>query len=110
MGWLIPNCVLDCPLHSQPLDVVFYGDSIAETWRGTDMGRECGRCQGGPEIFHKYFGSRYSAKVFAVGGAAPAYVWPKLSCPKAVTGSKCITGCKLQPRKMLQVHSSCMKR
>ena len=52
----------------QPLDLVFYGDSIAETWRGTDMGRDCWRCKGGPEIFHKYFGSRYKANIFAVGG------------------------------------------
>lgn len=52
----------------QQLDIVFYGDSIAETWRGTDMGRNCRRCDGGPDTFQKFFGSRYKANVFAVGG------------------------------------------
>lgn len=55
-------------LTLQQLDIAFYGDSILETWRGTDMGRDCRRCDGGPDIFLKYFGSRYKAHVFAVGG------------------------------------------
>jgi hypothetical protein len=50
---------------------VFYGDSITETWRGTDMGRQCGRCQGCSDVFYKYFGSKYAAEVLAVGGEHP---------------------------------------
>ncbi|KAK9836010.1 hypothetical protein WJX81_005902 [Elliptochloris bilobata] len=49
------------------VDVVFYGDSITETWRGTDMGRGCRRCAGVPAVFQKYFG-KYSTAVLAVGG------------------------------------------
>ena len=62
----------------QQLDLVFYGDSIAETWRGTDMGRDCWRCKGGPDIFQKYFGSRYTSKIFAVGGKPALEIWSYL--------------------------------
>lgn len=51
------------------MELLFYGDSITETWRGMDMGRQCGRCQGVPDIFHKHFGSKYESEVLAVGGA-----------------------------------------
>ncbi len=63
-------------LHAQGVDVVFYGDSITETWRGTDMGRGCRRCAGVPAVFQHYFG-KYSTSVLAVGGA-------RLSPPKSV--------------------------
>ena len=52
----------------QGFELVFYGDSITETWRGTDMGRPCSRCAGVPDIFHKYFGAKYDTEVLAVGG------------------------------------------
>lgn len=32
------------------------------------MGQECWRCRGGSTVFYKYFGSRYKAEIFAVGG------------------------------------------
>ena len=70
---------------TQVVDLVFYGDSIAETWRGTDMGRECRRCRGGPDIFRKFFGFRYTAKIFAVGGkqfAQLSHTFQFLSLPK----------------------------
>lgn len=51
------------------MELLFYGDSITETWRGSDMGRQCSRCAGVPDIFHKYFGSKYKSEVLAVGGA-----------------------------------------
>ena len=54
----------------QGVDVVFYGDSITETWRGTDMGRECRRCAGVPTVFKEYFG-KYATAVLAVGGGRP---------------------------------------
>jgi hypothetical protein len=53
----------------QGVELLFYGDSITETWRGTDMGRQCSRCAGVPDVFAKYFGSKYAAEVLAVGGA-----------------------------------------
>eukprot|EP00884_Botryococcus_braunii_P006500 jgi/Botrbrau1/15851/Bobra.40_1s0035.1 len=53
----------------QGLDLVFLGDSITETWRGTDQGLPCVRCAGAPEVFDRYFGSKYNkSAVLAVGG------------------------------------------
>lgn len=48
--------------------MVFYGDSITETWRGTDGGHPCSRCAGVPEVFQEYFSSQHSTSVLAVGG------------------------------------------
>ena len=53
----------------QGVDLLFYGDSITETWRGTDMGRPCSRCAGVPDVFRKHFASKYESEVLAVGGA-----------------------------------------
>ena len=74
-GNLVSGRQLSVP-HAQGVDVVFYGDSITETWRGTDMGRGCRRCAGVPAVFQHYFG-KYSTSVFAVGGA-------RLSAPTSV--------------------------
>lgn len=54
--------------EAQGCSIVFYGDSITETWRGSDNGGPCPRCKGVPEVFQQYFGSRYSSEVLAVGG------------------------------------------
>ncbi|CAL5221183.1 g3329 [Coccomyxa viridis] len=59
-------------------ELVFYGDSITETWRGTDMGRPCSRCTGVPAIFQKYFGSKYDSEVLAVGGDQAAHLMWRL--------------------------------
>ena len=53
---------------SQGSSLVFYGDSITETWRGSDGGHPCPRCAGVPEVFQQYFGRQYSSAVLAVGG------------------------------------------
>ena len=55
----------------QGVELLFYGDSITETWRGTDMGRQCSRCAGVPDVFAKHFGTKYAAEVLAVGGTPP---------------------------------------
>ena len=47
---------------------MFYGDSITESWRGTNCGGECDeRCDGIPKVFDEHFGN-YSRLVLAVGG------------------------------------------
>lgn len=51
----------------QGYELIFYGDSITETWTGTDMGRECPRCAGVPEVLEKHFGM-YEKGIYAVGG------------------------------------------
>ncbi|KAK9855803.1 hypothetical protein WJX84_002342 [Apatococcus fuscideae] len=51
----------------QGYQVIFYGDSITETWKGTDMGRECPRCAGVPDVLDKHFGM-YTTGIYAVGG------------------------------------------
>ena len=65
----------------QGFELVFYGDSITETWRGTDMGRPCSRCAGVPAIFQKYFGSKYDTEVLAVGGAPSLCSFSKYVSP-----------------------------
>ena len=49
---------------------MFYGDSITETWRGTDLGRPCKRpgCKEGAAVFRQHFGDRWRAGVLGVAG------------------------------------------
>lgn len=54
-------------ISCQGYELIFYGDSITETWTGTDMGRECPRCAGVPEVLEKHFGM-YHKGIYAVGG------------------------------------------
>ena len=57
-----------CVYCAQGADLVFYGDSITESWLGTGCGGACGgRCDGIPKVFDDYFGN-YSRIVLAVGG------------------------------------------
>lgn len=53
--------------QGEGFELLFYGDSITEQWRGTDQGGVCTRCIGDQEIFKKYFG-KYRSDVLAVGG------------------------------------------
>ena len=53
----------------QRLDLLFYGDSILETFRGTSRGGPCARCIGGPEVFQQHFSSKYNSTVLAISGA-----------------------------------------
>ena len=42
------NEIGECLRHTrlQGVDIVFYGDSITETWRGSDQGAVSPRCSG----------------------------------------------------------------
>eukprot|EP01061_Rhynchopus_euleeides_P006760 TRINITY_DN15800_c0_g1_i1.p2 TRINITY_DN15800_c0_g1~~TRINITY_DN15800_c0_g1_i1.p2 ORF type:complete len:315 (+),score=85.41 TRINITY_DN15800_c0_g1_i1:390-1334(+) len=58
------------------LDIVFLGDSITESYRGTSAGsRECSefRCKGIPEVFHKEFGDK-ETMVLAISGDQTAHL------------------------------------
>ncbi|CAK0772375.1 hypothetical protein CVIRNUC_003956 [Coccomyxa viridis] len=49
-------------------DVVFYGDSITEDFRGTNIGAPTARADGDSAVFRKYFSSHYSTGILAVAG------------------------------------------
>ena len=63
-------------LH-QGLDLVFYGDSITEAFRGTLMGVPYDKFRDVPEVFAKHYG-RLRAHVFSVAGAPREQ--PRVSC------------------------------
>jgi hypothetical protein len=51
------------------LDVVFYGDSIVESWRGTELGVAVERAKGVPDMWGRHFGEPYNAKAFGIASA-----------------------------------------
>ena len=59
--------------EGQGYGLIFYGDSITESWRGTDGGlpaeggKPCERCRGAPEVFDAHFG-KWNATPLAIGG------------------------------------------
>ncbi|EIE19806.1 hypothetical protein COCSUDRAFT_58535 [Coccomyxa subellipsoidea C-169] len=86
--------------QGQGVDLVFYGDSITESWRGTALGSLTARCAGSPAVFEKYFQSRTldvlrflrdsnpSSQVIAMGilprgweDEARRYTWPSRYSP-----------------------------
>lgn len=48
-------------------DLLFYGDSILEAWRGTGLGQPEPMFEGVPAVFAKFYG-RHNAYVFAQAG------------------------------------------
>ncbi|CAL5224691.1 g7416 [Coccomyxa viridis] len=57
---------------SQHYDVMMYGDTLVEAWRGTILGEPSLRVQGCSEIFHSHFGHKYSTAVYGIAGDATA--------------------------------------
>jgi hypothetical protein len=61
------------PADLQGYGVIFYGDSLMETWRGTDHCRSCdavkGRatCRGSAAVFERYF-KRHRPAIMGIGG------------------------------------------
>lgn len=51
----------------QCYEFLFYGDSITETWRGTNMDKPAARARGGPQQLLTYW-SKNSTGVFAISG------------------------------------------
>lgn len=52
---------------TQGVDLLFYGDSITENWRGTSVGRPYPGGQGMPAVYQKHFGG-YKSAVLAIAG------------------------------------------
>ena len=51
----------------QGLDLVFYGDSITESWRGTEMNHTGKRSEGVDRVYAAHF-SKYRSIVLAIAG------------------------------------------
>ena len=51
----------------QGLDLIFYGDSITESWRGTDMNNTGERSKGINRVYAAHF-SKYRSIVLAIAG------------------------------------------
>ncbi len=56
----------------QHIDVMMYGDTLIEAWRGTILGEPSLRVQGCSEIFHSHFGHKYSTAVYGIAGKCRA--------------------------------------
>ena len=51
----------------QTLDVIFYGDSITESWRGLQAGVPSEKFKGIPQVFEKMYGS-VKAAAYSISG------------------------------------------
>lgn len=52
----------------QGLDILMYGDTLVEAWRGTFLGEPSIRAQGCSDIFHNHFGLKYRAAALGIAG------------------------------------------
>ncbi|KAL4448233.1 hypothetical protein ABPG75_005452 [Micractinium tetrahymenae] len=57
----------------QGFGLVFFGDSITESWSGTDLCKPVPRAQGVDEVFRRHF-AKWNASVMAVGGDQTAHL------------------------------------
>lgn len=55
----------------QGLQVVWYGDDLVESWRGSSAGGPCPACDGVPSMWGKHFGSLYRAQAYGIAGVHP---------------------------------------
>lgn len=81
--------MLFCFLSVQPYGVIFYGDSITESWNGLDHGFPVARAVGVDEVFRKHFGL-FDARAFGIGGDESAHLlWRLLhgELPNGTTAS-----------------------
>eukprot|EP00208_Stichococcus_sp_RCC1054_P005884 CAMPEP_0206144262 /NCGR_PEP_ID=MMETSP1473-20131121/23537_1 /ASSEMBLY_ACC=CAM_ASM_001109 /TAXON_ID=1461547 /ORGANISM="Stichococcus sp, Strain RCC1054" /LENGTH=435 /DNA_ID=CAMNT_0053540033 /DNA_START=219 /DNA_END=1526 /DNA_ORIENTATION=- len=64
----------DIALHDQDkgLQVVWYGDDLVESWRGSSAGGPCPACDGVPSMWGKHFGSLYRAQAYGIAGEQTA--------------------------------------
>ena len=66
----------------QGVDVLFLGDSIFESLRGTALGTPINRCTGVPEVLHAQMEMSYAVQVLAVAceRSAFCYAAPHTRC------------------------------
>lgn len=63
---------IDARDRDQGLQVVVYGDDVAESWRGSSAGKACPACNGVPTIWGQHFGSIYRAQSYGIAGEQTA--------------------------------------
>lgn len=63
--------ILTFMLCFQGLDVLMYGDTLVEAWRGTFLGEPAARAQGCADVFHNQFGVKYRAAALGIAGDDP---------------------------------------
>ena len=91
----------------QGFELVIYGDSIAETLRGTDHGLPCFRegCPEGPGILRSHFSDRWRTGVIATGGATSSSLRSVSSA--VLHGSQPLRMCSAHPaRRNLDLHAA----
>lgn len=59
--------------EGQGFDLLFYGDSITETWHGTDLCHPIARAQGVHDVFLRHY-SKFNGGVMAEGGDQTAHL------------------------------------
>ncbi|KAK9797085.1 hypothetical protein WJX73_006137 [Symbiochloris irregularis] len=57
------------------VELVFYGDSITESWRGTQFGQIIDRAANIPEVFAKHYGNLKAAVYAIAGDTAGNLLW-----------------------------------
>ncbi|CAL5224204.1 g6847 [Coccomyxa viridis] len=79
MGWLNFHARLVREVtradNKEGFELVFYGDSISEDWRGTSGGIPWPIGSGTEDVFYKHFGSKYNAEVLAIAGDQIGHLW-----------------------------------
>lgn len=63
---------IDTRDRDQGLQIVFYGDDVVESWRGSSAGKACPACSGIPTVWGQHFGSVYRAQSYGIAGEQTA--------------------------------------
>lgn len=63
---------IDTRDRGQGLQIVFYGDDVVESWRGSSAGKACPACSGVPTIWGQHFGGVYRAQSYGIAGEQTA--------------------------------------
>lgn len=73
--------------HNPKVPLILVGDSITESWLGTNMGNSEKRCEGIPDVLNKRF-SDYNTLVLAIGGDQTQHVLYRLQHGELVPNIK----------------------